>query len=50
MPTDQKEVRDLRRMLAETGADPYQVAAEALVTVNRLQALLKEFQRPLLAE
>ena len=47
MPTDQKEVRELRKQLAETGADPYRVAAEALVTVERLQRLLAEYQRPL---
>ena len=44
MPTVNQEVRELRRRLAESGADPFQVAAEALVTVERLQRLLVEFQ------
>ena len=44
MPTVNQEVRDLRRRLAESGVDPFQVAAEALVTVERLQRLLGEFQ------
>lgn len=44
MPTVNQEVRNLRRLLAETGADPYQVAAEALLTVERLQRLLAEFR------
>ena len=46
MPSVQQEVRNLRRSLAESGADPYQVAAEALATVERLQRLLAEFQAP----
>ena len=46
MPTVNQEVRNLRRRLAESGADPYQVAAEALATVERLQRLLAEFQAP----
>ena len=44
MPTVHQEVRELRRRLAESGAVPFQVAAEALVTVERLQRLLGEFQ------
>ena len=47
MPTDQREVRDLRKLLAETGADPYRVAAEALVMVERLKQELAEYQHPL---
>lgn len=46
MPSANQEVRDLRRCLAQSGADPYQVAAEALATVERLQQLLAEFQSP----
>lgn len=50
MPSVQQEVRNLRRRLAESGADPYQVAAEALATVERLQRLLAEFQTTYKAE
>jgi len=44
MTTAQKEVREIRRELVETGADPFEVAALALAEVRRYRQLLKELQ------
>ena len=35
MATAQEEIRRIRRELAETGADPFQVAAQAMADVER---------------
>jgi hypothetical protein len=39
MTTAQREVRQLKRELAESGADPFEVAAEALAAARRYRLL-----------
>ena len=44
MTAAQREVQQLRRQLAESGADPFQVAAEALEAASRYRRLLEQSQ------
>lgn len=44
MTAAQREVQQLRRELAESGADPFQVAAEALEAASRYHRLLEQAQ------
>jgi hypothetical protein len=48
MATAQEEIRRIRRELAETGADPFEVAAIALAEVRRYRQLLKELNQQVL--
>lgn len=41
MTAAQREVLELKRELAESGADPFLVAAEALAAARRYQRLLE---------
>lgn len=41
MTAAQREVIELKRELAESGADPFMVAAEALAAANRYRRLLE---------
>jgi hypothetical protein len=41
MAAAQREVLELKRELAESGADPFLVAAEALAAARRYQRLLE---------
>jgi hypothetical protein len=42
MTTAQQEVREIRKQLVESGADPYEVAALALEQARRLREQLTE--------
>ncbi len=44
MTAAQREVRQLKRELAESGADPFEVAAEALAAARRYRLLLEQLQ------
>lgn len=44
MTTAQKEIREIRRELAETGADPFEVAAEAVASARRYRRELDELK------
>ncbi len=44
MTTAQREVRQLKRELAESGADPFEVAAQALAAARRYRLLLEQLQ------
>jgi hypothetical protein len=46
MTTAQREVREIRKQLVESGADPYEVAAMALEQARRYRELLAEMTRP----
>lgn len=46
MTTAQREVREIRRQLVESGADPYEVAAMALEQVERYRRLLDQVTNP----
>jgi hypothetical protein len=48
MTTAQEEIKQIRRELVETGADPFQVAAIALAEVRRYRQLLKELNQQVL--
>lgn len=47
MTTAQKEIREIRRQLVESGADPYEVAAMALEQARRYRQLLSELSAPI---
>lgn len=49
MTTAQKEIREIRRELAESGADPFEVAAMALAECRRYRQLLEEMKAPVQA-
>jgi len=42
MTTAQREVREIRKQLVESGADPFEVAAMALEQAERYRRLLAE--------
>lgn len=44
MATAQKEIREIRKELAETGADPFEVAAEAVASARRYRRELDELK------
>jgi hypothetical protein len=44
MTAAQREVKELKRELAESGADPFEVAAEALAAARRYRLLLDQLQ------
>jgi hypothetical protein len=44
MTTAQREVRELKRELAMSGADPFEVAAEALLAARRYRLQLERLQ------
>jgi hypothetical protein len=46
MTTAQREIREIRKQLVESGADPYEVAAMALEQARRYRELLAETTRP----
>jgi hypothetical protein len=48
MTTAQREVREIRKQLLETGADPFEIAAMALTEVRRYRRLLEELKSPAL--
>ena len=47
MATAQEEIRQIRRELVETAADPFELAAMALVEVRRYRRLLEEMEAQL---
>jgi len=47
MTTAQQEVRQIRRELMESGADPFEVAALALEQARRYRRLLEQLQQPI---
>jgi hypothetical protein len=46
MTTAQQEVREIRKQLMESGADPFEVAALALEQARRYRRLLEELKQP----
>lgn len=46
MTTAQREVREIRKQLMQDGADPFEVAALALVQAERLQRQLALLTTP----
>jgi hypothetical protein len=42
MTTAEKEIREIRKQLAESGADPFHIAATALAEVRRYRQLLEQ--------
>lgn len=46
MTTAQHEVREIRKRLVESGADPFEVAAMALQQVERYRRLLAQAMEP----
>lgn len=46
MTTAQREVREIRKQLVESGADPYEVAAMALEQAERYRRLLAQYTTP----
>lgn len=47
MTTAQLEVREIRKQLMESGADPFEVAALALEQARRYRRLLDELKAPI---
>jgi hypothetical protein len=46
MAVAQREVREIRKQLVESGADPFEVAAMALIQAERYRRLLDELSQP----
>ena len=46
MTTAQREVREIRKQLIESAADPYEVAAMALEQAERYRRLLDQLTTP----
>ena len=46
MTTAQQEVREIRKQLMESGADPFEVAALALEQARRYRRLFEELKQP----
>jgi len=44
MTTAQREIREIKKELAESGADPFEVAAEALASARRYRQQLDELK------
>jgi hypothetical protein len=47
MTTAQREIREIRKQLVESAADPYEVAAMALEQARRYRRLLEELEAPI---
>lgn len=46
MTTTQQEIREIRKQLVESAADPYEVAAMALEQARRYRRMLEELKAP----